>query len=91
MDQAYFEFRQLNDQSVLENWPEILASECFLLDCEKGDFHLCQRLAQILFSDSARPPAHVSAAQLAEILTPRSREVFLRDLERLRENRTTAI
>lgn len=89
MDHAYFEFRQLNDQSVLENWPEMLAGECFLLNYETGDVHLSQRLAQVLFSDSAKPPAHISATQLAEILTPRSREVFLRDLERLRENRTT--
>ena len=34
-------------------------------------------------------PAHVSITSLVEIFTPRSREIFLRDLERLREKRTT--
>ena len=35
------------------------------------------------------PPARVSLARLAELFTPRSREIFLRDVDRLRENRTS--
>lgn len=88
-NQEYFSLKQLNEQTSSGNWQEVLASECFLLDYNKEDIHLCQRLAQLLFSSSAQPPAHVSIAQLAEMFTPRSREIFQRDLERLRENRTS--
>lgn len=89
MNQDYFEIKQLDGQAAFDNWREILASECFLLDYNREDVHLCRCLAQALFGDSAQPPAHVSITSLVEIFTPRSREIFLRDLERLREKRTT--
>lgn len=87
--QEYFSLKQLDEQASSGNWQEVLGSECFLLDYNKEDVHLCQRLAQLLFSNSVQPPAHVSTSQLAEMFTPRSREIFQRDLERLRENRTS--
>ena len=88
VSQEYFSFDQLNNQSALGDWTEVLTSSCFLLDYTKGDVHLCHHLAQLLHSGCAHPPAHVSLSQLAEVFTPRSRETFLRDVERLRENRT---
>ena len=87
--QEYFSLKQLDEQASPGNWQEVLGSECFLLDYNKEDVHLCQRLAQLLFSNSVQPPTHVSTSQLAEMFTPRSREIFQRDLERLRENRTS--
>ena len=32
MNQDYFEIKQLDGQAAFDNWREILASECFLLD-----------------------------------------------------------
>ncbi len=88
MGQEYFEFKAIKDRTELGNWPEMLTNDCFLLDYNKGDFHLSQHVAQLLYGNTANPPAHVSLPHLAELFTPRSREIFLRDVDRLRENRT---
>ena len=89
MDQGYFDFRSIQDHTELGCWPEVLTNDCFLLDYNKGEFQLSEHVAHLLYKGSSQPPARVSLARLAELFTPRSREIFLRDVDRLRENRTS--
>ncbi len=88
MAQDYFDFHTMKGNLGLDRLPDELAQDIFVLDLNTDELFLSERLAQGLSRKAARLRPRVGLDELAELLTPQSREVFMLDVERLRNRRT---
>lgn len=86
MESQYFDFRTMKNSPDLSELLDILTGDIFLLDYDHGTIHLSRQLAQFFrCGDEAILPVDT----LLQSCTDRSRQVFLHDLERLKQQRTT--
>lgn len=88
MQQTYFDFHTMKGQIGLTRFPDELARDSFVLDLNADELFLSRHVAQIIDRGTGAMRPHVSLDEVADLLTPQSREVFTIDVERLRNKRT---
>lgn len=91
MSQVYFDFHAMKGSLGLDRFPDALIVDSFVLDLGKDDLFLSRAVAQVFDPGAENPRSHISLSAAADSLTPKSREMFTTDVERLRCGKASKI
>lgn len=91
MEQQYFEFSKMKEHLEITDLLSVLSGDMFLLDYDNETVTFSQQIAKMFQGNCETPAAQVPLKSVMESLTPKSREILARDIERLKQKRTSKI